>query len=136
MPERERRQSPDVARQLLEHFDERTGSVAAPYRSRFHQGYVAWYGAVVSFTEPQVGVTKVGGNGFGCTIVRSGLIRNTTFSHAHQPPDFDRAFYAGLWAKGHTAKVNWDVECLHFSSSGVVSSVGIVPVFATQADRK
>ena len=126
----------DVARQLLEHFDERTGSVAAPYRSRFHHGYVAWYGALVSFTEPQVGVTKVGGNGFGCTIVRSGLIRNTTFSHAHQPPDFDRAFYAGLWAKGHTAKVNWDVECLHFSSSGVVSSVGSAPIFAMQEDCK
>ena len=126
----------DVARRLLEHFDERTGSVAAPYRSRFHDGYVAWYGAVVSFTEPQVGVTKVGGNGFGCTIVRSGLIRNTTFSHAHRPPDCDRAFYAGLWGKGHTAKVNWDVECLHFSTSGALANVGIAPIFTTHEGSK
>ena len=112
----------DVARKLLAHFDEHTGSVAAPYRSRFHAAYVAWRKDFVSYSEPEIGVTDVGGNGFGCTIVRSDLIRRTAFSHAYRLPDFDHAFYATMRIHGHAAKINWGVECLHFCANGEVSS--------------
>jgi len=111
----------NVAQKLLEQFDERTVSVAAPYRSRFHPSYVAWDGNAVSYGNPLVGTTEVGGNGFGCTVIRSEEIRRTAFSHAYRLPDFDHAFYASLQIHGQVAKVNWDVECLHFSSCGAIS---------------
>ncbi|MEJ7592633.1 MAG: glycosyltransferase family 2 protein [Planctomycetaceae bacterium] len=112
----------DVARKLLEDLDERTVSVAAPYRSRFNSGYVAWGGDLECYTTPQQGVTSVGGNGFGCAIIRTEMIRRMTFSHGYLLPDFDRAFYASLHAEGFVKKVNWDVECLHFCSSNAVMS--------------
>lgn len=112
----------DVARSLLEHFDERTVSVAAPYRSRFHSGYVAWDERSVTYREPQEGVTRVGGNGFGCTILRSESLRQTAFSHALRIPDFDGAFYATLQRKGEVCKINWDVECEHLSEDTVTEA--------------
>jgi glycosyltransferase involved in cell wall biosynthesis len=112
----------NVARKLLENFDDRTGSVAAPYRSRFHEGYVVWKKETETITQPEEGITLVGGNGFGCTIIRAELIHHTVFSHAYRLPDFDHAFYSFLRAAGFEAKVNWDVECEHYESDGSISS--------------
>ncbi|MCH9776821.1 MAG: glycosyltransferase family 2 protein [Planctomycetes bacterium] len=110
----------NVARSLLESFDERTGSVAAPYRSRFHQGYVVWKNETETLMDLGKGVTEEGGNGFGCTIIRTELIQRTIFSHAYRLPDFDHAFYSFLHSEGFKAKVNWDMECQHFECDGTL----------------
>lgn len=112
----------NVARKLLESFDDRTASVAAPYRSRFHEGYVVWKNETETIMEPEKGITLVGGNGFGCTIIRSELLHRTVFSHAYRLPDFDHAFYSYLRTEGFEAKVNWDVECEHYESDGSIST--------------
>ncbi|MBL8818584.1 MAG: glycosyltransferase family 2 protein [Planctomyces sp.] len=106
----------DVALRLLEQFDGQTVSVAAPYRSRYESAYVVWDSKTVSYTSPLRGATEVGGNGFGCVLIRSGVIQEAAFSHAYRLPDFDRAFYAQVQSRGLVAKVLWDVECQHFAS--------------------
>lgn len=125
----------DVARRLLEHFDEQTVSVAAPYRSRFEAAYVVWDTDIHSYTESQGGVTTVGGNGFGCTIIRSGVIHRTAFSHGYLLPDFDRAFYASMQAQRLVTKVNWDAECLHFSSADTTPTISGVVNYPTAMER-
>lgn len=104
---------PDVARQLLMQFDETTASVAAPYRSRFHSGFVVWDERQNSIQNAPDGVTTVGGNGFGCAMVRAEVFSNTAFSHAVRMPDFDKAVYRSIGLTGLKSKVNWEVECRH-----------------------
>jgi hypothetical protein len=105
----------NVAENLLRGFDEYTGTVAAPYRSRYHDGYVAWRdGRQIISERGRSGFEVVSGNGFGCTMFRGNLLREALFT-AKQPPylDFDPAFYARLNKSGLSAKLCWDVECQH-----------------------
>lgn len=117
---------PDVASRLLQQFDERTASVAAPYRSRFHEGYVVWDRKQTTFRTAPDGVTSVGGNGFGCVILRAEVLRRTAFSHAVRIPDFDKAVYRSLGLTGLTSKVNWDAECEHLDNTAETFRSGVL----------
>lgn len=75
--------------------DADVASVAAPYKSRYHVGYVAW----MEHMRPLLGgqsAQQVGGNGFGCTLLRRSIMRQTTFAHRAETGDFDPNFYAWL----------------------------------------
>ena len=72
----------DICEQLLRHFDMNTGSVSAPYRSRYHGGFVAWDHFGRTIPQKGIGVQTVGGNGFGCVIIRSEILSQTVFSVA------------------------------------------------------
>lgn len=106
-------------------FDEFTGSVAAPYLSRFHKGYVAWRGTAekrIMIEAPGKGLEEIGGNGFGCSMIRAGLLRSTVFRCSGKVPDFDIAFYGSLQNRPSPnrgkikVKIDWSQECKHLES--------------------
>jgi hypothetical protein len=122
----------DVIERLLRGFDHNIASVAAPYPSRFHKGYVAWTAgrqiieerpvpaldvATDDEGEPFLRYAQVEGNGFGCTLFRVDVFREALFTARQQPyVDFDPAFYERLKASGLQAKICWDAECQHLEN--------------------
>lgn len=108
---------PNAAELLLRGFDSTTASVAGPYPSRFHEGYVTWSIGREIITERGTGTAQVEGNGFGCTMFRADLFRAALFTARQQPyVDFDPAFYERLKATGLQAKLCWDAECRHLEN--------------------
>ncbi|HJT76342.1 MAG TPA: glycosyltransferase family 2 protein [Gemmataceae bacterium] len=103
----------DACERLLRGFDERTASVSAAYRSRFGDGYVAWEHTQQRFLQKGQGLQRVGGNGFGCVVLRGSVVRDTVFTATIDYPAYDNAFYHRLFATGLEAKVDWSVECEH-----------------------
>ena len=122
----------DVIERLLRGFDHNVASVAAPYPSRFHKGYVAWTAGrqiiekrplppIEDTTgedgEPFLRYAQVEGNGFGCTLLRVDVFRDAVFTARQQPyVDFDPAFYERLKTTNLQAKVCWDAECQHLEN--------------------
>lgn len=111
----------DACRQLMRQFDSNVASVAAPYRSRYHDGYVVWNreGDILLGGS---GTESVGGNGFGCNIIRRSVLHHTVIRHDGPTGDFDpnfyrwlRSFQNGSW----TALVDWSSECRHLEVGGV-----------------
>ncbi len=107
--------APAACEQLLRSFDSKTGSVAAPYRSRYHNGFVVWDHHGRSIMQKGLGVKAVGGNGFGCVVLRSEILSQQVFAASAPNPDFDHEFYARLMASEWTSKVDWDLEAEHRS---------------------
>ena len=107
----------NAAEMLLRGFDEKTASVAGPYRSRFHEGYVAWTEGRELIKERGQGVDIIEGNGFGCTMFRAEVLQKALFT-CRQPPyrDFDPAFYDRLKSSGLQAKLNWKAESEHLET--------------------
>ncbi len=107
----------NAAELLLCGFDSTTASVAGPYHSRFHEGYVAWTAGREIITQRGTGTTVVEGNGFGCTMFRTDLFRDALFTARQQPyVDFDPAFYERLKSTGLQAKLCWEAECRHLEN--------------------
>lgn len=107
----------DAAELLMCGFDHTTASVAGPYPSRFHEGYVAWTEGRKIIKERGEGITPVEGNGFGCTIFRVDQFRDALFTARQQPHvDFDPAFYERQKSTGLKAKLCWDAECEHLEN--------------------
>ncbi|MFV0443966.1 MAG: glycosyltransferase [Planctomycetaceae bacterium] len=108
---------PNAAELLLRGFDHMTATVAGPYPSRFHKGYVAWRAGREIIAERGTGTDVVEGNGFGCTMFRTDLFRDAMFTARQQPyVDFDPAFYERLKSTGLQAKLCWDAECRHLEN--------------------
>ncbi len=115
----------DVCERLLQGFGKEVVSVAAPYRSRYHEGYCVWINDVAHVSQPGQGLQPIGGNGFGCTIVRGSVLRQTVFTAQGHPADFDIAFYSRLRKTGWEARVRWDCECEHIgANTGPADPVG------------
>lgn len=111
---------PDVIEQLLHGFDEKTASVAAPYRSRYHDGYVAYEfddNRRYQSLKPNGGLALTVANGFGCTLLRTSTLQDHVFAADGPVPDFDLAFYRRLQHCGWRCKVDWRQECVHRTSS-------------------
>lgn len=105
---------PDNAiERLLQAMDDKTVSVSGAYRSRYQDAFVAWSRSdpPTPFQQAQKGVKQVGGNGFGCVVIRSSVLRDTVLHHGGRRGDFDPNFYADN--PGWTAKIDWDVRCDH-----------------------
>jgi hypothetical protein len=64
---------PGICEQLIRGFDTRTASVSAPYRSRFHNGYVAWDHFHRTIQRKGTGLESIGGNSAFKTRSSSGL---------------------------------------------------------------
>jgi len=121
---------------LMRGFDHDVGSVAGPYLSRFHKGYVAWRlndaGQRIHFVDRGEGYDYLDGNGFGCTLIRTQLVRNHVyrFTGDNTPqtsPDFDIAFYLALHRKktptNRTMKFRmcWEAEAEHLSKDMAIA---------------
>jgi glycosyltransferase involved in cell wall biosynthesis len=103
----------DACEQLLRGFDARTASVSAAYQSRFHGRYSAWDEQAHEFTESGTGRQVIGGNGFGCVILRRSVIGAHPFTTYMDLDDYDIAFYRRLAETPFVAKVDWDCVCQH-----------------------
>lgn len=106
---------PDAAERLLRSFTDQVASVSGVYRSRYQDAFVAWPvgpGLPASFTEAGTGVQQVGGNGFGCVMLRTSVLRDAVFHHGGLRGDFDPNFYAEL-PTGWRALLDWSVRCRH-----------------------
>ncbi len=84
--------------------------------ARFHPGYVAWGRQWETFAARGNGVRRIGGNGFGCVLLRRSIARQTTFTHAAETGDFDWNFY--YWLARHEggryrALLDWSCEAQH-----------------------
>lgn len=101
---------------LLRGMDARTAVVAAPYRSRFHPGYVAWDAQRVPL-ERGTGLETAGGSGFGCTLIRRSVLIGENFASLRgESGDYDLAFAARLGRAGWTYKVDWSLEAEHLGA--------------------
>lgn len=100
----------DACERLLRGFDETTASVSAVYPSRFDQQPCVWDQHRQHYRTSSPGLQAVHGNGFGCVVLRRGVLQRTAFRH-HD--DFDRLFYDELAVAGWTTKVDWSVACQH-----------------------
>jgi len=103
----------DVCEKMFRSFCPQTVSVSAPFRHRYEQAFVAWDSSFKLLTGGE-GVQTIGGNGFGCVLLRSKVFCKTVFTCSNEFPDFDQAFYAKL-DNTQLAKINWDLECQHLS---------------------
>jgi len=106
----------DAVERLLRGFDPATVSVSGVYRSRYQPTYVAWRADGKAYSQPGTGVEVVGGNGFGCVMLRASVLLGTVLHHGHRG-DYDPNFYRDLPA-GSVAKVDWDVRCDHAGIAG------------------
>lgn len=103
----------DACEKLLREFDENTGSVAIPYKSRFHDGFVAWDQFQRGYQNRGKGVQTIGGNGFGCVMIRGELLSNSVFTASIPHPDFDHQFYSELRQTHWQAKMHWEITAEH-----------------------
>ena len=103
----------NVVELLLSGFTQSTASVCAPLKSRYHEGYLHWYLPRNTCVKEGKGIEEIGGNGFGCTMLRGSVLKNTVFKSNPDfcNGDFDGSFYARIpeWKK----KVNWNCDCIH-----------------------
>jgi hypothetical protein len=103
----------DAGSKLMHGFDRNTASVSAAYWSRFSDAYVAWGEDQQMIRRLGHGLQTVGGNGFGCVVLRGEVVRNAVFTATLDFPAYDNAFYHRLSATDLVAKINWSVECEH-----------------------
>ncbi|MSR57624.1 MAG: glycosyltransferase [Planctomycetaceae bacterium] len=113
----------DAAQRLLEGFDDDVASVSGAYRSRFQDTYVAWDIDGQLYSTRRAGILPVGGNGFGCVVVRRSIMQRAPFTNAGPTNDYDPNFYRMVartktrrGAKNFKAMLNWNVMCQHGSN--------------------
>lgn len=98
---------------MLAGFDHNVASVALPYRSRYQPAYVAWTPDGRPYAEPPAtGLSPVGGNGFGCVVLRRSWFRSIPI-RADRRGDYDPEFYTDLRRCGGVAMVDWSRPCTH-----------------------
>lgn len=126
----------DVLQRLLNNFRPDVASVFAPYPSRFTDNYICWSQGCPGATPanpptylqpPQPGepaVVACEGNGFGCVVLRSGVVRDHLFQVPGNHRYYDPHFY-------HTLPRHWrrlvDWTCLadHLSPPRKVHNVPV-----------
>jgi hypothetical protein len=106
----------DACERLLRGFDPQTASVSACYTSRFGTGYVAWSDDQRRITFAGTGLQPVGGNGFGCVVLRTSAAKELPFTTLAGYAAHDNAFYYRLRTGGHKAIIDWSVHCEHFAN--------------------
>lgn len=108
----------DALLRLFYAMDEKTASVSGAYAHRYREGFVAWAARPdVILKTAGTGVIRVAGNGFGCVLLRSSIVRNFVFS---EQECYDTHFYGQLT---DTAKLDWGVMCDHLSAMALVPTI-------------
>jgi len=115
----------DAAERLLRGFCPLTASVSGVYLSRYDHKPCAWDADCHHYETPGDGLQPIHGNGFGCVMLRGGLLRRTAFS---AKGNFDYVFYNQLRDEGLTAKVDWSLACAHGDSEKTQLTIGNPPV--------
>lgn len=112
----------DVFHRLVSNMTYDTLSVSAHYRHRHRDQAVVWNwtGEAKPVDAPDgTGVQQVGGNGFGCVVMRGEFVRRSVFRSTPPLWNFDQDFYR-TWVvnEKHEALLDWDCRCKHLLPSG------------------
>ena len=112
---------PDVYERLIASMTRESVSVSAVYFKRDHSHTpVTWdwssTGHPVDGTT-KTGITQVGGNGFGCVVVRGDFIRRTVFRRGPLSYCYDHNFYKDMREQNMQALVDWDCVCKHYQNA-------------------
>lgn len=103
----------DVAERMLRSFDQDTVSVTGAYRSRYQtENYIAWDRGSNPLQTAGDGVQVIGGNGFGCVMLRASVLKETVLHHGGLRGDFDPNFYKDIDPRW-VAKMDWSIRCDH-----------------------
>lgn len=112
----------NTLRLLLSSVQRDTAAVIAPYRSGFFPRFEVWIpngDSVIHFTEKRTGIEEVGGCGFGCTLFRTGMLKQIApiFTGVHSLPKqwYDQLSYLRLRHYG-TILCNWNCEVEHMQT--------------------
>lgn len=112
----------DAAERLLRGFDDVTASVSGAYFSRYRDGLVAWGSAYQILDAGDIPLAAagelppaVGGNGFGCVMLRRSVLRQTVLQHAAPSGDYDPNFYHWLAGTRMKARLDRSILCDHRS---------------------
>lgn len=110
----------DAIERLLRGFDSGIDSVSGVIPSRYHPGPIAWEkpGKIAS---PGQGLQPIGGNGFGCVMLRNSALQQQAISFSPEYPNYDQGFYARLGAG--RARIDWDLVCEHRNSNSKLPSI-------------
>jgi hypothetical protein len=115
----------DVVERLSRSLDIRVVSVAGAYLHRQRPTPVAWGWSVERQPYDLAagsGVQRVGGNGFGCLLLRGEYLRHTVFRSGPPYFNYDHHFYAtAVLDEEREALIDWDCRCRHYSSANVWS---------------
>lgn len=105
----------DTLDRLLRHFDHHVASVSAAYRSRHGaRDWVAWAPDRHPYTDaPSRGVAPVGGNGWGCVVLRTSVARGIPIRTDGPTADYDPNFYHHLGRSGWRALCDWATVADH-----------------------
>lgn len=101
----------DACRRLLRAFDHNTLSVTGAYQHRYRNGYVCWKGDPTQILEGGSGIQDISGNGFGCVLIRGGILRDAVFPASMC---YDVYFYQHY--SNFIPRIDWSVECEHLSA--------------------
>ena len=97
-------------------------SVSGAYRSRFRSGWVAWDKNGTLIEEEVSGLSTVGGNGFGCVVLRRSVMQQTVLQHVQPTGDYDPNFYRWLAGTNWNARYDWRLMCEHLSHEQSLSA--------------
>lgn len=115
-------QDTNIIEKLMRGLNPHVDSVSAAYLSPYAEHHMAWdyQGAGFEFRRsPGEGLQKIGGNGFGCCLLRAAALRGFSFCsgpRAHSGSEFvdpDLAFYKHLSRQGRSARIDWRVKAEH-----------------------
>jgi glycosyltransferase involved in cell wall biosynthesis len=100
----------DACERLLRGFDKDTVSVSGLYLSRYDGLPCAWDRKGSNFPAPGEGLEVVSGTGFGCVLLRGGILQSSVFQATG---DYDCVFHQQMQSAGLKAKIDWRVVCQH-----------------------
>ncbi len=111
-------ESRGVLKKLVSLMGEQIDSVSAAYPQKVLCGLFAWSwnGNGFSFESQESGSSKIGGNGFGCVLLRSQSLWCSELT-GRQFSDVDLQFYADFRDAGKIAVIDWDSRCEHISET-------------------
>ncbi|MBU0766172.1 hypothetical protein KKF55_00055, partial [Patescibacteria group bacterium] len=109
----------DAYVQLLKHLKPNTVSVSGLYRDRLKGFPVAWEWTENSCRHipMRTGVSAVGGNGFGCLVMRGTSIHGVVFRTGPNWYNYDHNFYLDLRDEPAEALIDWNCVCKHYTSA-------------------
>jgi glycosyltransferase involved in cell wall biosynthesis len=111
----------DAVMRLMQHLDTQVVTVSGFYVHRQRPEPVAWNwdpnGWPVDVVA-QKGVTQIGGNGFGCLLIRGEYFSHSVFRSGPSLFNFDHNFYRTMtFLRGHRAVIDWDCRCKHYENA-------------------
>ena len=99
----------DVCEKLMACMCQHTVSVSAACPHSSGEGFFAWSEDGKLLREG-VGVQAIGGNGFGCVLLRTRALQSAAICRSAEGLDFPQAFYR-QFTEPKLVKINWAVRC-------------------------